>query len=245
MATVRRSALAFAWAGALLFAASLVVFLHAYFAAFGRPEPAGPAARDMLVNVGLFSVFALHHSVLARAGPKALMSRVVSPELERSVYVWTASILLIAVCLLWRPLPGELYRFEGPVAAVCYALQIGAVIMTIRTSSRIGILDLAGLRPALAERHDVNAPHAEESGHGPLRTSGLYRYVRHPMYLAWFILVFGTPHMTMTRFVFAVTSAAYLALAIPFEERGLIRVFGDDYRRYQHTVRWRMLPWVY
>ena len=51
--------------------------------------------------------------------------------------------------------------------------------------------------------------------------------------------------MTMTRLTFAVVSSAYLGFAIPFEERGLIRVFGDDYRRYQRQVRWRMLPGVY
>ena len=51
--------------------------------------------------------------------------------------------------------------------------------------------------------------------------------------------------MTMTRLTFAVVSTAYLGMAIPLEERGLIRVFGDDYRRYQRQVRWRMLPGVY
>ena len=76
-------------------------------------------------------------------------------------------------------------------------------------------------------------------------TTGLYGFVRHPLYFSWLLVVFGTPHMTMTRLTFAVVSSAYLGFAIPFEERGLIRVFGDDYRRYQRQVRWRMLPGVY
>src|SRR5687767_12008720 len=112
MTTERPLARAFVWVGALLFAVSLAVFLHAYLVTFGRPAPGGSAARDTFVNVVLFSIFALHHSLLARAPAKALIARVVSPQLERSVYVWTASILLIGVCLLWRPLPGELYRME-------------------------------------------------------------------------------------------------------------------------------------
>ena len=98
--------------------------------------------------------------------------------------------------------------------------------------------DIAGVRQVQA---------AGESGqaHIALVTTGLYGFVRHPLYLSWLLVVFGTPHMTMTRLTFAVVSSAYLGFAIPFEERGLIRVFGDDYRRYQRQVRWRMLPGVY
>ena len=51
--------------------------------------------------------------------------------------------------------------------------------------------------------------------------------------------------MTATRASFAVISTAYLALAIPWEERGLIETFGADYQAYRTKVRWRMLPGVY
>ena len=61
----------------------------------------------------------------------------------------------------------------------------------------------------------------------PLQTHGVYGFVRHPLYFAWVLMVFGTPHMTMTRLTFAVISTAYLAIAIPFEERGLVDVFGS------------------
>ena len=62
--------------------------------------------------------------------------------------------------------------------------------------------------------------------HVPLQTRGFYGFVRHPVYFAWVLMVFGAPHMTMTRLTFAVMSTAYLAIAIPFEERGLLDVFG-------------------
>ncbi len=51
--------------------------------------------------------------------------------------------------------------------------------------------------------------------------------------------------MTGTRAAFAVISTAYLMLAIPLEERGLIETFGHDYDRYRQHVRSRMIPWVY
>src|SRR5262245_59181639 len=55
------------------------------------------------VNVALFSAFALHHSLLARSGVKAWLTTRIPVALERTVYVWTASLLFAAVCLLWRP----------------------------------------------------------------------------------------------------------------------------------------------
>ena len=239
MAADRPWTLVFAWAGALLFASSLTVFLYTYLVVFDRPATAGLGSRDAVIDVALFTVFALHHSVFARSGAKAQVARFVSPAVERSLYSWVASLLFLAVCLLWRPLPGELYRVAGAAAVPFYAIQFIGIALSARGSSTLGVLDLAGVRPVLDAREGRAAAHV------PLNTTGLYGFVRHPLYFAWALFVFGTPHMTTTRLVFAVVSTAYLAAAIPFEERGLIEVFGDDYRRYQRKVRWRMLPGLY
>ena len=59
--------------------------------------------------------------------------------------------------------------------------------------------------------------------------SGLYAWVRHPIYFAWIIVVWMPPTMTGTRLLFAAVSTLYLALAVPFEERDLVRTFGASY----------------
>jgi protein-S-isoprenylcysteine O-methyltransferase Ste14 len=238
MTRERTGALAFAWFGALLFISSLLLLVHAYLVTFGSVTPDGPAIAALLTDVGLFSIFALHHSVFARTGVKLWMTRLVSSALERSVYTWTASVLLIAVVLLWRPVPGALYEARGLWTIPFYAIQLVGVLLTVRSSSTLGILDLAGI-------HQAQDAVDSSEAHVPLVTTGLYGFVRHPLYFSWLLFVFGTPRMTTTRLTFAVVSSAYLAIAIPFEERGLIRTFGEDYRRYQRDVRWRMLPGVY
>src|SRR5947207_145229 len=86
---------------------------------------------------------------------------------------------------------------------------------------------------------------SEPRGGGPLVTSGPYQLVRHPLYLGWALAVFGTPHMTGDRLAFAVLSTAYLALAVPFEERSLARDFPAEYERYRRAVRWRIVPFIY
>jgi protein-S-isoprenylcysteine O-methyltransferase Ste14 len=78
-----------------------------------------------------------------------------------------------------------------------------------------------------------------------LRTAGVYGLVRHPIYLAWLLMVWPTPMMTGSRLTFAIVSTIYLMLAVPFEERSLVREFGPAYRDYQRRVRWRMMPFLY
>jgi len=51
--------------------------------------------------------------------------------------------------------------------------------------------------------------------------------------------------MTVNRLAFALMSLAYLAVAIPLEERALRREFGQAYDTYRRRVRWRVIPGVY
>ena len=231
--------MAIAWTGAALFGVALAWFVYCYLFRFGAVVVDGPVLEPIVVNTALFSAFALHHSLLARAGAKAAVRRLVPPELERSLYTWVASLLFIAVCALWRPVPGTLYRLEGAWALIGYAIQTTGLVLTIRGAAALDALDLAGVRQVL------DAVHGRPPRHAALETRGLYGFVRHPVYFAWVLLVFGTPSMTATRATFAVVSTVYLALAIPWEERSLIDVFGPRYEEYRRQVRWRMIPFLY
>jgi protein-S-isoprenylcysteine O-methyltransferase Ste14 len=227
-----------AWSGALLFAVSLAYGVYCYVIVFGRSAEPGSAIPSAVVNAGLFSIFALHHSLFARTRLKAWVRRTAPPLLERSIYTWVASLLFLAVCAFWRPVPGELYRLEGLLWWVGAGAQIAGLVLTFLGARALDVLDLAGVRTALPSRGATGRP-------APLVTSGPFALVRHPLYFGWALLVFGAPHMTATRFIFALVSTAYLALAIPWEERGLLETFGPAYDEYRRRVRWRMMPGVY
>ena len=231
--------LLYAWLGAAAFVASLAYFLFAYVVTFGESAAAGTPLAAVAIDIALFSLFALHHSLFARSSLKAAVREVLSPAMERTLYTWISALLFAMVCWAWQPVPGVLYSVPAPWHWLGYATQAAGIAVTAAGSRVLDVLDLAGVRPVLVAQGGAQPRHV------PLQTGGLYGFVRHPIYFGWLLFVFGTPHMTMTRLVFALTSSAYLALAIPWEERGLIQVFGADYRQYQQRVRWRMLPFLY
>lgn len=249
------------WAGAGLFLASLVYFAWFYLMRLGEPV-AVPTARvpaALAINMALFTVFALHHSLFARAGVKALVKRLLPPEAERVAYVWVASLFLIAICLLWQPLPGVAWEATGALRWLLYALQLTGIALTLKSAGRLDIWEFAGVKPvqmaqpSLSSTPAARAPApsassapstapAPSAAPSALEVGGPYRWLRHPIYLGWVLVVFGTPTMTSGRLLLAGISTLYLVIAIPLEERGLRAEFGQAYVDYQRKVRWRLVP---
>jgi methanethiol S-methyltransferase len=218
------------WTGGGLFVGSLAVCASSYLVAFGRRGP-WHGWQPLVADVVLFTAFAAHHSVFARDRIKRTIARMIPPRLLRSCYVWTASTLLVLVCLLWQPIGGTFYDVHGAQAIAHAGVQLVGVWLIARSVAKIDALELAGIRPA-----------ADVAG---LQMAGPYQLVRHPLYLGWILLVFGAARMTGDRLVFAVITSGYLVIAIPWEERSLTRSFGDAYARYKLTVRWRLIPFIY
>jgi protein-S-isoprenylcysteine O-methyltransferase Ste14 len=223
----------FRWTGALVFLVSLLSFAFVYMVRLGVPAPDnGHAARDAVFNVTLFTIFALHHSVMARTGAKTWITRLMPPMLERSAYVWIASVLFLATCWLWRPLPGMIWETRGPGLAL-YIAQAFGVVLTLASARIVGVWELAGVQQPDHTR-------AIE-----FKAAGPFALVRHPIYLGWILMVFAVPVMTTSRLLFAVISTLYLIAAIPFEEASLVENYPDQYGAYQREMRWRLIPYVW
>ena len=230
------------WGGAALFVASLSYTLFSYDITFRQGNTASFTIAPVAWNTVLFSIFAFHHSAFARMGVRDRIARRF-PTLERSIYVWVASTLLIMVCALWQPVPGQMWRATGALAAVLDALHIVGIVLAVASAAIIDVWELAGIRQV---DPGFRAKSPEPNGQSPeFKTTGPYGLVRHPIYLGWFLIVFAVGTMTMTRFAFAVISSLYVLIAIPFEERSLLKTTQGAYERYQRQVRFRLVPGVY
>jgi protein-S-isoprenylcysteine O-methyltransferase Ste14 len=237
----------FAWTGAGLFVLSLAYFIYSYWLVFDTPAE-GPLRGGVVVwNVLLFSVFALHHSVFARERVRGLVTQVFG-RVERSFYVWIASLLFIAVCRLWLPLPGTVWEVSGAARIALLVLHVGGITFSVYSAAAIDVWELAGIRqldPRLPTPNSRPLPTPGFQGVFDFKTTGPYGLVRHPIYLGWFLIVFSVGTMTLTRFVFAVVSCAYLLVAIPFEERSLRKSSNGAYDRYMQQVPRKLIPGLY
>jgi protein-S-isoprenylcysteine O-methyltransferase Ste14 len=222
--------------GAVAFAASIAYFAWAYATWMSAPvATAESPLRPALANAGLFAAFALHHSLFARAPFKALMARLVPPEIERAAYVWIASLLFAFVTFCWQPVPGLAWQVDGVAAWLLHALQASAVVIGVLAGRQIGGRNLAG----------TGGPHDHSAGPPRLSTGGPYRVVRHPLSLALLLAVWPVAVMTGTRLTFALLAMVYVLIATPLEERDLARGWGAAYDAYRQRVRFRLIPYVY
>src|SRR6266540_44055 len=129
----------FVWAGGATFVTSLAFCAGWYLFVLGRSMPWTGWER-VAFDAGLFSVFALHHSLFAREPVKRLLAAI-PHRLLRSVYVWSASLLLALVCVLWQTIGGDLYRVTGARSVMHAAVQLAGLWLIARSVAQIDPLE--------------------------------------------------------------------------------------------------------
>jgi methanethiol S-methyltransferase len=192
----------------------------------GGPTADLPVA--LLVNVGLIALFGLQHSIMARKGFKAAWTRIVPAPVERSMFVLLASAALILLALFWHPLPGTVWRIDGAMGVYLMwgLFGLGWLIVLISTFL-INHFELFGLHQVWAHARGGELPAPT------FREPFFYRAVRHPIYAGFILAFFATPVMSWGHLLLAGGMTVYILIAIRYEERDLIGMFGEDYVAYR------------
>ncbi|HEY6815440.1 MAG TPA: isoprenylcysteine carboxylmethyltransferase family protein, partial [Croceibacterium sp.] len=193
--------------------------------------PAASVGSAFVTDIALVAIFGVQHSVMARQGFKRAWTKTVPLPIERSVYVLFASAALIIMFIFWRPIPAMVWDVANPVGqTILWALFAAGWGIVLLSTFLINHFELFGLQQAWLHLR------GREAAPPVFRQPLMYKWVRHPLYLGFFLAFWATPHMSYGHLLLSAGVSIYMLIAIRYEERDLIGLFGRDYVEYRGRV---------
>ena len=198
--------------------------------------PATNTAAAVFVDLALVIIWGLQHSVMARKGFKDMLTRVVPKYAERATYCLASAGALAMVCYFWVTVPGVAWSFESEIWRWAMAIGGGAGwVLLLAATFEIDHFELFGVRQAWAALFGRELkPHKFQARY-------IYAWIRHPIQTGILMGVWLAPTMSTSRLLFASLMTLYVLVGLYFEEKDLVRQFGERYRRYMREVP-RLFP---
>ncbi|MCL4879312.1 MAG: hypothetical protein KJ064_21825 [Anaerolineae bacterium] len=196
---------------------------------------------NILLALLIFGVF---HSIMATIGFKAMMLSLMGERAYLGLYRFLyniVSVVTFAPVLLWAAVePGEnLWSLDGGMALLFLGVQLAGLLGLLISLLQIDGMRFIGLKQLAAYLNGDKLPLPPE----PLILNGVYRLVRHPLYLFSLMFIWFLPTMSAAAFGLALGATLYFVLGSLLEEQRLVREFGKPYLDYQQEVPW-MIPFV-
>jgi len=181
----------------------------------------------------LFSVlvYGFVHSLLATLAAKARARQWFGPGADRwyrLAYNTFGILTFLPILALTVTFPGErLYVIPTPWSYITLVGQLLALLGLVIGLLQTGIWSFLGFEQML---------NPSPSSTTQFVTGGLYRWVRHPLYTAGLAFIWLTPIMTSNLLALNIGLTLYLILGAIYEERKLVREFGETYIDYQQRT---------
>ena len=180
----------------------------------------------LIFTVALWGIV---HSLLASVGVKNFLRRILGDrfmKFYRLLYNVFAVVSIAPVLYLMISLPDKtLYQVPTPWNYFMLAGQGLSVLFLFVAVLQTDLLSFAGLRQLVQE---------EKAGN--LVTNGLYRSVRHPLYTFSLLILWLSPSMSINSFIVYSALTIYILIGIVFEERKLLREYGQVYVEYRSST---------
>ncbi len=126
--------------------------------------------------------------------------------------------------------PEAVFAWSGDWRIPKYCLVALGVVLVLAGARHYSMLQFLGIRQIRKETE-----RSAMTASGDLDDSGVLGLVRHPWYVAVFILIW-TSDLNGAAITVNLVLSAYLIVGTLLEERKLVIEFGEQYRRYQDRV---------
>lgn len=189
-----------------------------------------PLAAAIIINLILLGVFAIQHSLMARPFFKRWWTKLVPEHVERTTYVFLASLALVLLYWQWRPITSPVWNVAGPAATALSVIFWLGWLTVLLSTFMISHWELFGLTQVWLNFRE------REAAKPQFATPFFYGFVRHPIYLGFILAFWAAPKMTGGHLLFALMTTAYILIAIQLEEHDLIATYGEAYVSYRRRV---------
>ncbi len=200
-------------------------------------------------SITAFAVFGLLHSIGAQEPFKNALARWTSPffvdHFWRLVYCALSywSLYYGVTALHWaRNTEYDVWLVAYPewLWQIIIVLHLGSIAFLYAAFLQSDYLEFLGLKQAYRGLLKMfgkapPTPDMKLFGTHRLEVNGVYGWVRHPM-LAGGLLFLLTSGPSLNNIVYTAMYTAYMLIGGYYEERRMLKIFKDDYRRYQRRV---------
>ncbi len=189
------------------------------------------------INLILVFLFGLQHSIMARPMFKQWWTQKIPVAAERSTYVFFSAIALSTLLYFWQPIQITVWSIDniGFKYLIWGLFGCGWIYFVLATFA-INHFDLFGLRQVYFYWK------GETYEELPFIRRWMYNFNRHPIQTGLLIGIWTTPYMEVDRLVLSTAFTFYILIGITFEERDLIRTYGEEYQRYRAEIG-GLFPW--
>ncbi|MCB9112958.1 MAG: isoprenylcysteine carboxylmethyltransferase family protein [Anaerolineales bacterium] len=176
----------------------------------------------ILLSLAIWGVI---HSILASHFAKDMLKGFFG-RLYRLGYNVFAVVSFAPILYLAATLPdAPVYRVPAPWSFVMMGIQLLSALLLLIALLQTDTLSFVGLRQLFEEEKPER-----------LITRGLYKLIRHPLYTFSLMFVWFTPTMSRNSLTLYVGVTLYLFVGAYFEERKLLREYGEDYAEYKRKT---------
>ena len=144
-------------------------------------------------------------------------------------------------CIIWLLASDYKFWFDDPFSfkqILSWILLFGAVYLVIA-----GVIQLKKAGKPIKERNEKALYDFEKTS--SLVDTGIFKYIRHPLYASLIFLTWGIflKNMNGQLFLTAMLSTVFLYATAVFDEKECIHFFGNPYRDYMKRCK-RFVPFL-